>query len=198
MSPAKPKRPWKISFEADCESVSLTLCGSSPVRLSGTPTTRSFAQAGMAAASASAPASAMVFSLNMRVVPCCRGGIAPRSIRPDGVAGNGMGRRDGSERSDLRLVAEPPHRARHLAHDRGPLAVAQTRIGDRHRREKAPRVGVLRVLEDVPAGADLDDLAEIHDRDAVADALDHRHVVRDEEIGDAEALLELHQQVDDL
>jgi hypothetical protein len=45
---------------------------------------------------------------------------------------------------------------------------------------------------------DLDQLAEIHDRDAVADVLHHREVVGDEEIGEAEALLQVLQQVDDL
>ena len=49
------------------------------------------------------------------------------------------------------------------------------------------RVGVLRVLEHRAARADLDDLAEVHHRHAVADALDHRHVVRDEQVGDARA-----------
>ena len=43
-----------------------------------------------------------------------------------------------------------------------------------------------RVGKDLVARAHLDDLAEIHDGDAVGDVLDHRHVVRDEEIGDAE------------
>ena len=60
------------------------------------------------------------------------------------------------------------------------------------------RIGVLRVVEHRRARADLDDLAEIHHRDAVADALDHRHVVRDEQEGEAEALLQVEQQIADL
>ena len=44
----------------------------------------------------------------------------------------------------------------------------------------------------------LDDLAEVHHRDVVADVLHHRHVVRDEEIGQAELALQPRQQVQDL
>jgi hypothetical protein len=57
---------------------------------------------------------------------------------------------------------------------------------------------VLRVLEHRAARPDLDDLAQVHHRHAVADALDHRHVVRDEQEGDAELGLQVEQQVDDL
>ncbi len=45
---------------------------------------------------------------------------------------------------------------------------------------------------------DLDQLAQIHHRDAVADVLHHGEVVGDEQIGEAEALLQILQQVDDL
>ena len=39
---------------------------------------------------------------------------------------------------------------------------------------------------------------EIHHRDARADVLDHRQIVRDEQVGEAEFLLQVFQQVDDL
>ncbi len=45
---------------------------------------------------------------------------------------------------------------------------------------------------------DFDDLAEIHDRDAVADVLDDGEVVRDEEVGEAEFVLQIAQQIDHL
>jgi hypothetical protein len=45
---------------------------------------------------------------------------------------------------------------------------------------------------------DLDDLAEIHHGDAVGDVLHDRQVVRDEDVGEAEAGLQVAQQVDDL
>ena len=48
------------------------------------------------------------------------------------------------------------------------------------------------------AGRELDDLAEVHDRDPVGDVADDREVVGDEEIGEAERLLELDEQVQHL
>ena len=39
---------------------------------------------------------------------------------------------------------------------------------------------------------------EVHHRDAVADVLDHRQVVRDEDVGQAELLLQVFEQVDHL
>ena len=44
----------------------------------------------------------------------------------------------------------------------------------------------------------LDERAEVHDRDPVADVLDHAHVVGDEQVGQAELALEAAQQVEDL
>ena len=44
----------------------------------------------------------------------------------------------------------------------------------------------------------LDDAAEIHHRDAVADVLDHREIVRDEQVGELPLALQVLQQVDDL
>src|SRR5439155_15776773 len=43
---------------------------------------------------------------------------------------------------------------------------------------------------------DLDNLAEIHDRDAMADVFDDSEVVRDEEIREAELALQVAQKVD--
>ena len=48
------------------------------------------------------------------------------------------------------------------------------------------------------AGADLDDLAEVHDRDAVGHVAHDGHVVADEQIGQVEPLLQIEQQVQDL
>ena len=44
----------------------------------------------------------------------------------------------------------------------------------------------------------LHDVAEVHDRDAVRDLPDDREVVGHEQVGDAEVLLEVAQQVQDL
>ena len=54
------------------------------------------------------------------------------------------------------------------------------------------------VLVDLRARADLDDLAQVHDCDAVGHVADDREVVRDEEVGEAEITLERLEQVDHL
>ena len=65
-------------------------------------------------------------------------------------------------------------------------------------REQRHRVRVPgRRVERVDVG-DLDDLAEVHHRDAVADVLDDREVVGDEEIRQPELVLEIVEQVEDL
>ena len=49
-----------------------------------------------------------------------------------------------------------------------------------HGRKQAAGIGMLRGLEDLTPRANLDDLTQIHDGDAVANPLDHGHVVTDE------------------
>ena len=44
----------------------------------------------------------------------------------------------------------------------------------------------------------LDDPAQIHDGDVLADVAHHRQVVRDEQVGEPEILLQTHQQVENL
>src|SRR2546421_684634 len=53
-------------------------------------------------------------------------------------------------------------------------------------------------LVEIDPVRELDDLSEVHHRDAVADVTDHREVVRDEEVRELEAILELLEEVDDL
>ena len=55
-----------------------------------------------------------------------------------------------------------------------------------------------RTLVDVLLRPELDDLAEVHDRDAIGDVADEREVVRDEEVREPEVALERLEQVDDL
>ena len=57
---------------------------------------------------------------------------------------------------------------------------------------------MLRMLVDRLAVADLDDAAEVHDRDPVGDLADHREVVRDEDVGQVEVRLQVAQQVQHL
>src|SRR5271166_48859 len=97
----------------------------------------------------------------------------------------------------LRDVVGRAHRTRNLVvRDAAPEAAAR-RIWRRHRRYQLLCVGMLRVLDDRGARADLDDLAKKHHRNAVADALDDRDVVRDEQEGQAHLRLEAQHQVED-
>ncbi len=52
--------------------------------------------------------------------------------------------------------------------------------------------------DDRARGTELDDAAEIHHRDPVADMRDHGEVVRDEQIGEAELAAQGGEQFDDL
>src|SRR5262249_19551814 len=87
-------------------------------------------------------------------------------------------------------------RARHVALQHGARPSARG-IGERHGGKERPRIGVLARAVELCGGSDLDDLAEIHHRHAVADVLDHPQVVGDEEKREAELLLQVEQHVQD-
>ena len=70
----------------------------------------------------------------------------------------------------------------------GPVRVLLSRVGRQPCGEQRPGVGVLRVAEQVDGGRRLHDLAQVHDRDPVADPLHRVHVVRDEQVGQAEVV----------
>ncbi len=74
----------------------------------------------------------------------------------------------------------------------------QAGIGHRHGGEQRLGVGVLRIGEERRRRRFLDDAADIHHRDPVRDVLDDREVVRDEEIGEAELVLQVLEQVESL
>ena len=67
-----------------------------------------------------------------------------------------------------------------------------------HRREQRRVYGCSGLSYSVVGRRDLDDLAEVHHGDPVGDVADDREVVGDEEIRQAEPLLQLLEQVDDL
>ena len=78
---------------------------------------------------------------------------------------------------------------------RAPL---RARVGHRHRRQQRLGVRVRRAGRRCSsAGADLDDLAEVHHRHPVGDVAHHRQVVGDEHVGQAELVLQILEQVDD-
>ena len=69
--------------------------------------------------------------------------------------------------------------------------------GARQRRQQRPRVGVPGPRRTArPPVAGLDDLAEVHHRDPVADVPHHGQVVGDEEVGEPELVLQVDEQVD--
>ena len=70
--------------------------------------------------------------------------------------------------------------------------------GSGNRRDQRLGIGMGRSGVERRGLGRLDDPAEIHDRDAVADMLDHRQIVGDEDIGEAEPRLEVDQQIEDL
>ena len=89
-------------------------------------------------------------------------------------------------------------RRRHVAGERVDVALALGGLCPRDALQKRLRVGVFGRLEQRLYVRDLDEFAQVHHRDAVADVPDHREVVRDEEIGEAEVVLQIRQQVEDL
>ena len=88
-------------------------------------------------------------------------------------------------------------RRRHVALEHEAL-LAAPRVGLRDRRQQRDRVRVARVAVELLDRADLDDLAEVHDADPVAEVLDDRQVVADEQVGQVEVAAEVEQQVQDL
>src|SRR6202171_2713738 len=118
------------------------------------------------------------------MTPCWLGGpfSAPNL---DDVA-----RRDLAVLADRRLVVGGAHGTHDFVVRYGALLGATRRIRDRYGRHELLRIGMLRIPEDCRAGADLHDLAEIHDRDAMAHPLDDRDVMGDEEIGKAHTRLD--------
>ena len=82
--------------------------------------------------------------------------------------------------------------------DQAPALGLDRRIGDRHRADQGGRVRVQRIAVELERRGLLDHLAQVHDRDPVADVAHHAQVVRDEQVGQPELLLQLREQVDDL
>ena len=68
----------------------------------------------------------------------------------------------------------------------------------RSRGQQHPRVRVPRPREQLVAGRDLDDLPEVHDRDAVAQVANDAKVVGDQHQCEVELVLQLDEQVEDL
>ena len=72
------------------------------------------------------------------------------------------------------------------------------RVWDGDGGEEGLGVGVKRLAVEGVAWGEFDDLTEVHDGDAVAHGANDGEVVGDEEVGEAEAILEFLEEVDDL
>ena len=73
----------------------------------------------------------------------------------------------------------------------------RVRVGDDGGREQRLGVGMLGAAEELRARCQLDELAEVHHRDAVAEELDRSEVVRDEQAAEAHVALEVAQEIED-
>ena len=93
------------------------------------------------------------------------------------MARHKMAGADLDQRCHLRQIIQSADRAGNIARQQLAPIVAARRIGHRHGRQQAARVGVLRILEHCAAWTNLDNLAQIHHRHPVADTFYHRHVV---------------------
>ena len=78
------------------------------------------------------------------------------------------------------------------------LLISSTRVCDGDGVQKLPCIRMLWRLEYGTAGAQFNNAATPHDRNLMRYAFDHRHVVRNEKIGNIQPLLQLYQEINDL
>src|SRR6476646_6196581 len=89
-------------------------------------------------------------------------------------------------------------RARDVALEDDAVAPAlQPRVGHDGGGEERLRIWMLRSPEQLGPRGRLDDLAEVHDRDAVAEELDRREIVGDEKAREPHVTLEVAQEIQD-
>ena len=79
-----------------------------------------------------------------------------------------------------RRVIKRTYRTWDFVHFYIAFGAAQRGIGHRNRRQKLFRILMYRVFKDCGTGSDFHDTAQLHDGHAMADPLDHGHVMTDE------------------
>ena len=84
---------------------------------------------------------------------------------------------------------------RHVAFEDHPIG-AEARVRLRHCRKQRLGIRMFRRLEQRLGAGDLHDPADIHHGDAVADVLHHAQIVRDEQVGKAQPILQIEHQVE--
>ena len=87
---------------------------------------------------------------------------------------------------------------RDIALENDALPSPAHRIRDGYGGEQSLRVRVQRRAEQGPFVGELDDPSEVHHRDAMADVLHHRQIMCDEQVGQPELVLQVHQEIDHL
>ena len=98
------------------------------------------------------------------------------------------------ELAALRQVDQRRRRAGDRVQPRRPVGRSSRGIEP----EQPPRVGMLRVVEELPLRALLDDAAGVHDHDLVGDLGDDAEIVRDQDHRRVEVVLQPVDQLDDL
>src|SRR5690606_23505548 len=96
------------------------------------------------------------------------------------------------------LIGIGASQAADLQYGRARRGVATYGYQAGHRRNQAPRVALLGMREDCVAGAAFDEVAAVHDHDAVGDFGDDPEIVGDEQYGCAVLALQLFYQREDL
>src|SRR2546422_6647259 len=103
--------------------------------------------------------------------------------------GDGASRMESASGRDIRGI-----RSLALQDDALPTSV---RVGDRHDGHERLRVGVPRILDQLSRRPFLDDLAQVHDPDAVREDPREGEVVGDEQVGEPFLLPQLQEQLED-
>ena len=85
-------------------------------------------------------------------------------------------------------------RAGHVAAKNNALALASF-LSSGNRREQRLRIGHARISVEILGACNFDKLAKIHDADAIADILDDRQIMRNEQVSQPELLLKIQQKV---
>jgi hypothetical protein len=136
--------------------------------------------------------------LALHAVQVARGEVALGDLLQRGVDGGARVEHLGAAGPEV-AAARRIERARDVALEDDPLPLPLAAgVGDRHRRQQRLRVRVLRLARQPLGVGDLDDPTQVHDGDAVADVLDGRQVVGDEQVGQVELVLQPLHQVEHL
>ena len=121
--------------------------------------------------------------------------VAARRSRERRLLGRAPGRGDRAPRVEAAAAGRVQRARRLAAHV---VAGGEAVLIQQRRRDQHPSVGMQGVVEHLITVPDLDDPAEVHDGDAIADMAHDPQIVRDQQQRETEAALQIDEQVDDL